>query len=90
LTLLAAGVVGSVVGIGIHLWLEPWTSIVALAAGSIAGLLLSHALGQDVLLGLGIGSAIALAIIGVRACVSIWTTLWRPPSVASPRVWFAR
>jgi hypothetical protein len=90
LTLLAVGAVGSIVGIGIHFWLEPWTSAVALAIGSVAGLLVSHAIGQDVVIGLGIGAAITLLALGVRALVSILTTLAHPPSMASARVWFER
>ena len=90
LTLLAVGTLGSVVGIGIHMWLEPVTSAVALAIGAVAGLLVSHVIGQDLVIGLGIGAAITLLALGVRALVSILSTLQHPPSMASARVWFQR
>jgi hypothetical protein len=90
LTVLALGAVGSVVGFGVHLWLEPWTATVALAAGSMAGLVVSHAFGESVLLGLALGGALTALALGVRAFASIMGTLQHPPSMVSPRVWFSR
>jgi len=84
------GVMGSVVGIGLHVWLEPWTSAVALVIGAIAGLFVSHAFGESLLAGLAFGGAVTLLALGVRAFASVLRTLDRPPSVTSPRVWFSR
>ena len=87
LTFLAVSAVGSVVGIGLHLWFEPGTSALAIAVGAIAGLFVSHAIGESVLLGFGIGAAVTLLVLGVRAFASVMGTLRRAPST---RVWFSR
>ncbi len=90
LTLLVASVVGSVVGIGVHLWFEPYVSAIVVAAGAIAGLILARVLGDSLVLGLAVGCGVMLLALGVRALASIWATLQRPPSFASSRVWFSR
>lgn len=84
------GVLGSIVGIGLHVWFEPWTSVVALFIGAIAGLFVSHAFGESLLVGLAFGCALTSLALGVRAFASVLRTLDRPPSVTSPRVWFSR
>jgi hypothetical protein len=89
-TLLTVGVVGSVAGIGLHLWFEPAKSAIAIVIGAIAGAAVAYAFGGGALAGLVVGSGLALLAIGVRALVSIMSTLDRPPSASSPRVWFAR
>lgn len=71
LTLLVLGTIGSVVGIGIHVWLEPWTSAVAVGIGSMAGMLVSHAIGQDIVLGLVTGALITMFALGVRTVATI-------------------
>jgi hypothetical protein len=90
LTLAFVSVVGSVFGIGLHVWFEPWTSAVAVTVGSLAGLVLSHAIGENLLVGLAGGAALTLLALGVRALASIMGTLQHPPSMASTRVWFSR
>jgi hypothetical protein len=75
---------------GLQLWLEPLTSLLALAFGAIAGLAVAYALGESVGLGLAAGGGVALAILGVRALASILATLDQPPTMASPRAWFSR
>src|SRR5687767_5349328 len=90
LTLLAMSLVGSVVGIGLHMWMEPWTSAVVVAAGSVAGLLVSHAFGESVLYGLVAGCAMAMLVLGIRGFASVIETVKRPPTMASSRAWFSR
>ena len=89
LTLLVLGTIGSVVGLGIHVWFEPWTSAVVVAIGSFAGMLVSHALGDDLLVGLAAGAGVMMFALGVRALASIFKTLGDPSSIASSS-WFAR
>ena len=90
MSLLAVSMVGSVIGIGVHLWLEPWTSAIAVSAGAIVGAMLSWLFGENVLYGLGVGVAVMALAIGVRALISIWSTLQNPPSQTSARAWFSR
>lgn len=91
LTFLAVSVFGSVFGIALHVWFEPWTSAVAVAVGSLAGLVLSHAFGESVLFGFVAGAAISAFALGVRALASVFRTLQRAPSMtSSARVWFSR
>jgi hypothetical protein len=89
-TYVAVAILGSTIGIGLHVWFAPRTSVIAVAGGAITGLYASHALGHSVSHGLVVGGFLALAALGVRAFVSIVRTLGRPPSVTSPRVWFTR
>ena len=90
LALLVMSVAGSVVGIGIQLWLDPLASFVAIAHGAIMGVLVAHAWGENMLVGLGLGVALSLLFLGVAGFVSIVRTLLSPPSMASPTTWFAR
>ena len=91
LTLLAVSVVGSVFGIALHVWFEPWTSAIAIAVGSFAGLALSHAFGESVLFGFVAGAAISAFALGLRALFSVFQTVQRAPSMtSSARVWFSR
>jgi hypothetical protein len=87
LSLLVIGVVGSVVGFGVHVWLEPWTSAVAIAIGSFAGVVVSHATHQDIVWGFALGAIIAMFGLGFRALGSIFKQLREPTT--GPR-WFAR
>ena len=89
LTLLAVGLVGSVVGLGLHVWMEPWTSAVAVAVGSVTGLLVSHALGESVMWGFALGGVIALFALGIRGLASVLSTTMRGSSIASAH-WFER
>ena len=82
-------VVGSVVGIGIQMWFDPLTSMVAIAHGAIVGVLVAHAWGESMLVGLGVGVALSLCMLGVAGFASIVRTLLQPPSMTSP-TWFAR
>jgi hypothetical protein len=50
----------------------------------------AHAIGDGILYGFALGGLLSLAALGVRAFVSVVTTLDHPPSVTSPRVWFSR
>ena len=83
-------VVGSVVGIGIQMWLDPLTSAVAIAHGAIVGVLVAHAWGESLVVGLGVGVALSLCMLGLFGFASIVKTLLSPPTMASPSTWFAR
>lgn len=89
-TFVSMAILGSTIGIGLHVWFDPWTSAVAVAVGALAGLFVSHAVGDPITYGLLLGGLLALAALGVRAFVAVARTLWRPPSVTSPRAWFSR
>jgi tetrahydromethanopterin S-methyltransferase subunit E len=90
LTLAAVSVVGSLIGFGLHVWFEPWTSAIVVAVGSLAGLALSSALGESLLVGLAVGAGLTAFALGARALASIMGTLNRASSLASTRVWFSR
>ena len=81
------GVIGTVVGLGLHVWLEPWTSAVAIAIGSFAGVIVSHAIHEDLVWGFALGAMVAMLGLGFRAFGSILKEV-RTPSTG-PR-WFAR
>lgn len=83
-------ILGSTIGVGLHVWFDPWASAIVVGAGAVTGILVSHAIGTDLAHGLLLGGFLALAALGVRAFVSVVQTLRRPPSVTSPRVWFTR
>jgi hydrogenase/urease accessory protein HupE len=83
-------ILGSTLGIGLHVWCDPRTSCVAVSVGAVAGLFVSHALGDSLTYGLLVGGFLALLALGVRAFASVVRTLSRPPGVTSPRVWFTR
>ena len=89
-TFVTMAILGSTIGIGLHVWFDPWTSAVAFAAGAVAGLFVSHAVGDSVTYGLILGGFLALIALGVRAFVTVVRTLCQPPSVTSPRTWFSR
>jgi len=88
LTLAVLVTIGSIVGIGVHVWFEPWTSVLAVALGSLVGLAISNAFGQGLLLGLALGAAATLLGLGVRALLSMSGAL--PEQLPSARVWFLR
>jgi len=90
LSLLAVGAVGSVIGFGVYLWLEPLTSALVVTAGAIVGVTISWLFGESLIYGLGVGACVMALAVGVRALATIWTTLQNPPSHTSARAWFSR
>jgi hypothetical protein len=89
LTLLVLATIGSVIGFGVQVWLEPWTTTVALAIGSFAGMLVSHALGEKMVLGFAWGIIAVMLVLGVRAVALIFKTI-NTTELAGARVWWSR